>query len=114
MAKWWTRIFDRDRVGTDAPPLDQPQTEGWKDQVQRQSASFSQIMENAREEFSYYYRWLNDLSGGFLSAMRRALETFSEARASEAAASLAYYSLFHCSHCCWQWSSSPASSSRGK
>ncbi len=94
MAKWWTRIFDRDRVGTDAPPLDQPQTEGWKDQVQRQSASFSQIMENAREEFSYYYRWLNDLSGGFLSAMRRALETFSEARASEAAASLAYYSLF--------------------
>lgn len=94
MAEWWKRILTRGKAGTAKPPLDQPQVEGWKEQNQRQPGHYSQLLENAREEFSYYYRWLNDLSGGFLSAMRKALEAFSEARAAEAASSIAYYTLF--------------------
>lgn len=40
------------------------------------------------------YRRVNHLSGGSLGILRNAIERFNDARASEAAASMAYYALF--------------------
>lgn len=94
MNNWLKRLINPEKVGTDQPPLEQAQVEEWKQTASEPASRRAQLIQNTIEEFNYYYRWLNDISGGFLAAMRRALETFGEARASEAAASLAYYSLF--------------------
>ena len=40
------------------------------------------------------YRRANDLSGGSLDILRETFQRFNEARASEAAAGMAYYALF--------------------
>ena len=41
-----------------------------------------------------YYKLANQMSGGVLGLIRDAIESFGEARGSEAAASMAYYTLF--------------------
>ncbi len=41
-----------------------------------------------------FYRQANQFSGGRLGILRKTLKTFSDARASQAAASLAYYAIF--------------------
>lgn len=41
-----------------------------------------------------YYQWANKQSGGALGILRRSIQSFNDARASQAAASLAYYAIF--------------------
>jgi membrane protein len=41
-----------------------------------------------------YYRWANERTGGALGILRRAIQSFNDARAAQAAASLAYYAIF--------------------
>jgi len=46
------------------------------------------------KKFKEWYQRANQLSGGRLSILRNTLKAFSETRASQAAASLAYYAIF--------------------
>jgi membrane protein len=46
------------------------------------------------EHLSEWYREINQSSGGRLNILKKALNTFSKTRASQAAASLAYYAFF--------------------
>jgi membrane protein len=48
------------------------------------------LVERAKKAYSH----ANDLSGGILGIIRDAIESFGDARGSEAAASMAYYTLF--------------------
>jgi len=72
----------------------QKNRDDWKTRVQEKQVSISTGLQNTLEELGYYYRSLNNLTGGFLAALRRALKTFADARAPEAAASLSYYAIF--------------------
>jgi len=46
------------------------------------------------QDFQDVYQRANNLSGGTLEVLRRAVQSFSDARASQAAASMAYYAFF--------------------
>jgi len=72
----------------------QKNRDDWKSRVKKKQVGLSQKLRDITEELGYYYRWLNNITGGFLAALRRALKTFAEANAPEAAASLSYYAIF--------------------
>lgn len=49
---------------------------------------------NLRRISKNIYQWVDGVSGGRLQVLRRAVERFGEARASQAAAAMAYYAIF--------------------
>ncbi len=90
LTDWLTRNIDFSEIQSRI----QKNQDDWKSRVENKQVGFSQKLRNTAEELGYYYRWLNNLTGGFLAALRRALKTFADARAPEAAASLSYYAIF--------------------
>jgi hypothetical protein len=59
------------------------------------------IMENFARFAEAIYKRANDLSGGWLGILRSAVGSLGKTRAAQAAAAIAYYSVFRFFHTCW-------------